>query len=371
LKKHTLPILASALLTVFASLSTVALFSGWQSTRAHRAYAAGRPHFDRGYYLPDKTLGWRQKPNLEIRDQKSGELIFHTDAFGFRNRENTPDRSPIVLLGDSFVQGYYLRHDQTVGAQLEKLTTIPVYNAGVGGFSTDQEYLVGKELLEKFQPTHVFLLFFFNDLPYLDKDEAWGMRKSRFRISRGQIQWNQLLRQPDATDLGPIFSPRTANIGRHEISELSYRRNPTSIFGKLFLQNLILCLNFLSGRHSALQMDSVLPRGRAYLDPHALDSEWDLAFQFFVKLRDQAESKKCKLTVFFIPEMEQILSNRAEYFEPQRRFVTLCDEQKLNCIEPHEAFLKAQSEIDLYFRDDGHFSEAGAGLTAKILEQNL
>ena len=60
-------------------------------------------------------------------------------------------------------------------------------NAGVGGYSTDQQFLLLQQLLQAHDPAWVALVFFANDLLYLKSDMAWEMEKPRFEVIDGLI----------------------------------------------------------------------------------------------------------------------------------------------------------------------------------------
>ena len=73
----------------------------------------------------------------------------------------------LILLGDSFVQGYYLYDHETIAARLGERTGLHTLSAGVGGFSTDQQFILLQQLLAAHDPSWVVLIFFANDLLYL------------------------------------------------------------------------------------------------------------------------------------------------------------------------------------------------------------
>ena len=93
-----------------------------------------------GCYLTDSLVIYRPRPNDSICSQN--------DAYGFRKSPDLPAtfNKTILTLGDSFVYGAFVDSNQTYPAYLEKILNesgnqTRVYNAGVVGFGTDQEFL--------------------------------------------------------------------------------------------------------------------------------------------------------------------------------------------------------------------------------------
>ena len=78
-----------------------------------------------------------------------------------------------------------------------------------------------------------------------------------------------------------------------------------------------------------------------------------------------------RLVVRFQPEIAQIALPRVNHFAPQRYFTDRCAALRIDCIDPHRAFVERQSQIDLYLMDDGHLSPAGADLVAEILQERI
>lgn len=113
----------------------------------------------------------------EIREcaAQLGKRIFSTErynALGFRGPEPDPNAAVRVLeLGDSFLHGILLDEHETPSAQLEQAlqkrlrsVTVSVFNTGVIGYSTEQEYHTLVEQYEHFRPNVVILHFFANDV---------------------------------------------------------------------------------------------------------------------------------------------------------------------------------------------------------------
>jgi len=99
------------------------------------------------------TFGHRFIPGLKARvEHESGGFLVRTNGQGFRcEHEFDPERRSGVrralLFGDSFTAGDGVSNRKRYGDQLEELITdLEVWNYGLSGSGTDQQYLVFRDL---------------------------------------------------------------------------------------------------------------------------------------------------------------------------------------------------------------------------------
>jgi hypothetical protein len=178
-------LMLASLLAVFVVLEIAARMH----FRAHgRKGKEGRERTS--YTIFDPTLGWRLRPNARAhyeRGEYSTDVV--TNSLGMRDRERPIVPSPgsfrILALGDSFVEGYTVSLDQTVAQVIEHALSGPrcpidVINAGVGGYSTDQECLLYRASGRRLGARVVLLFFFYNDLAPLLDASYYGAPKPLF-----------------------------------------------------------------------------------------------------------------------------------------------------------------------------------------------
>ena len=129
----------------------------------------------------DDLLGWKNLPGQEGRfiTEDSNVLIKINDE-GFRDKSYTYQPPPgglrLLVLGDSIVWGWGVEQKQIFTEIIEKNhPNLEVINMGVSGYSTDQEYLLLKEVGLKYHP-HLILLMFFDD------DIAGNIRSVNFLV---------------------------------------------------------------------------------------------------------------------------------------------------------------------------------------------
>lgn len=129
-------------------------------------------------YRNDPKLGFRRHPNdgwsgIPQSDIQRGadlpptlkeRITFTYDHKGYRNLIHR-DEADVVLIGDSYVEGWYVSDQETVASQLETHLGRSVENMGVAGYGSLQELIVLKEDALPLSP-QVVVWFFFegNDL---------------------------------------------------------------------------------------------------------------------------------------------------------------------------------------------------------------
>jgi hypothetical protein len=140
-------------------------------------------------YRHDPLLGWFPQPNSSFVGK--GDRIRHNSR-GFRDMEQQPDaRRGIMVLGDSFVWGYEVDQEARFTDRMRELfRDVPVYNLGVSGYGTDQEYLLLQREFDFYHPAIVFLEFTTdNDMDDNATDMRYGTYfKPYFRPDGGGLK---------------------------------------------------------------------------------------------------------------------------------------------------------------------------------------
>ena len=114
-------------------------------------------------YEYNEVLGWFPIVNKKtISSISTNEIKYFNNSLGFRDIEhnyNEKDKKRIMFLGDSFCFGYRVKQDKIFVELLrEKLKYCEIFNCGVSGYSTDQEFLLLQEYFDIIKPDIVFLL---------------------------------------------------------------------------------------------------------------------------------------------------------------------------------------------------------------------
>lgn len=109
----------------------------------------------------DQELGWFPIPDSEKTFTGSRAIKVQHNHMGFRDPEHVLDSKPrMVFLGDSFLWGYDVEQSERLTERLrEMIPNWSIFNLGVSGYGTDQEYLLLQKYFDHYQPDIVFLLF--------------------------------------------------------------------------------------------------------------------------------------------------------------------------------------------------------------------
>jgi len=157
--------------------------------------------------------------SLGIATPRRYEVEYRYDANGFRN---SPDlrQADVVLLGDSFVEGYNCHQKDTCAAELARILDVKVANLGQADYGPPQELVALKKFGFGYRP-RVVVWFFFegNDLCDL---EGYGA---------AQHNWEEVLQETDCftqrSFLRNALSLLAVNVDmlRREDSPLAKRRS--------------------------------------------------------------------------------------------------------------------------------------------------
>jgi lysophospholipase L1-like esterase len=127
-------------------------------------------------YNTNLTGIYRYNPELHadlIRPNYKRDMFFNrykwsheADSMGFRNPTNR-ESGEIVLLGDSMIYGHGVDETATVRHHLEELKERTVINLGISRTSIHQQYQVLKAFGVQLKPEYVFQFFLYNDIQEL------------------------------------------------------------------------------------------------------------------------------------------------------------------------------------------------------------
>lgn len=134
-------------------------------------------------FVPDADLGFRHEPSTQWsgRPRSDGErgcglpastshrIMTTYNERGFRTPA-TLIRAPVVLIGDSYVEGRYVSDEHVVSRSLQVRLSQPVANLGVAGYGTAQELIVLKTDAMPLEPKVVIWFFFEGNDLYNDEE---------------------------------------------------------------------------------------------------------------------------------------------------------------------------------------------------------
>jgi hypothetical protein len=159
--------------------------------------------------IRDPLLGWTNK---SVNYNEDG---YTTIDYGVRKNfdETTIRTGGMLAAGDSFTEGWEVKDHESWPAVVEKLTSVPVVNAGIGGYGADQTILRAEQMLPIVKPK-ILLIGFHEIAIWRAGHSVFGAPKPYFTLDKGELQYHppQFVepREKNATALTPAYRIREA-----------------------------------------------------------------------------------------------------------------------------------------------------------------
>ncbi len=180
---------------------------------------AARWYVERTYVDPHEELtpmsrfhpvfGWEKMPLSSRRIRRAEydvEVTFNSKGLRGPERDYVKPAGTrrILILGDSFAEGYYVEEPETARAVLERTLNargcgpVEVINGGTLAYSTDQEYLFYRDEGSRYGAELVVLFFYSNDLLHNTRNNLGSNRPKPMFYADGDsiILANVPLKEP-------------------------------------------------------------------------------------------------------------------------------------------------------------------------------
>ncbi len=301
---------------------------------------------------------WHEADTEYVHTKSCFSITYRTNAYGARDRMRAREAKPprVVMLGDSFTEGYGLERKDRASDLLEARTGIEHLNFGTSGhFGPTQSWLLYKHLAKRFVHD-VVVLNLLPDNDFTDDDPK--------HIGAYADQYRPYLRQTaDGYEL------KYANADKRGASERDLRREQRRFAGRLVR-------NFSYGANAFNYFKGVLLHGAARDDDAGRDlgSGYSGYFDFtkdqaerlvevITRLMDEAGTRQVFITL--IPRPAD-LETAAPSPLPGILQVLTGGYENLHVIDFRDKFRGADWKP--YYRDcDGHWSPAGAKAAADAM----
>jgi hypothetical protein len=132
----------------------------------------------------DPVIGWSLKPWTTVD-------YYQTIDHGIRRNfgESVVRTGAVLAVGDSFTEGWEVDDDESWPAVLEKSTGVPIVNAGVGGYGTDQIIMRAEQLLPIVKPKVLVIGFLQSDI-YRSGHSIFGAPKPWFSVENDALRYH-------------------------------------------------------------------------------------------------------------------------------------------------------------------------------------
>jgi hypothetical protein len=353
--------------------------------------------------IPHPVLGWVLESGASYLNKMSEDTVRVTyNSKGWRDTEHDLDNKRgvfrILVLGDSFMEGYSVGLEDLFHKQIERLArkegiNIEIINMGVGGYGTLQEYLVFRDIGQYYKPDIVLLGFYTaNDLrnnflplespvstsilkvksrPFLDPSHpmTWkinqvdseGTRRRylsakakadsfTYKFATGSALIQTTLRAVEHIKQSTLFKNRASKIGTNSESEKETSR-AFAQFGVHYCK-----------------------------EPPQFTKAWATTKRIFSRLKKDTSSIGGKVFVFSVPALYEVLEEKIKEIPNRericwedapgnKRLKGVLEELEIEYVDLLPGFRKRmRSEGHNLFRhSDNHWDENGHHLAATIV----
>lgn len=357
----------------------------------------------------DSLRGWRNIPNAQGEYATDEYRVFLSyNSRGVRGPE-TPYAKPagtyrIVVLGDSFVEGYSVELDQRVTEVLQRLLNgaqpsrrFEVVALGTAGYSTDQELIWLESEGLRYEPDLVVLLFHPNDIWYNAQARYWRGSKPLFVESGDTLALSNVpvplprTEEDEASQGKPSLVARAnALVRRHSklywILATILKNNPR-LHGLAVRAGLAeIPPEMVIDSGDRLPVPAEFTVYRAQPTPE-VEHAWRVTERLLGRMKRSSERAGAEFVVFHIPLRGSIYNEEfavrqqfglsADGWDVSavaKRLETACERTGTSCIETVGRFVEAAKALAsekerLYYKFDWHWNARGHRLAAEILAQ--
>jgi len=401
------PLVALAALAATVGLAELALQAA--------GYPPTKTGHQRFFVEHDPERGWRNVANASgYFTTDEYEVFLEYNSRGIRGPEREHAKPPgtfrVVLLGDSFLEGYSVQREHRVAEVLERLLAThdptrryEVIALGTAGYSTDQALLWLESEGLAYEPDVVVALFYMNDVWFNGRARYWRGEKPLFVLRDGALELTNVpVPEPggrDGAERASTAPSRSAGFWHwlrsssklHAAASLALEQSPG-------LRRAAASLGLVAPRAArpAREPEGGTPTVRQELSVFASDESepvreaWQVTGALLATMDDKAREAGARFLAFHIPFKGAVyeedwgsllaeLSLSRDAMERDRvaeRFLDVCAEARLECIEPTAEFREVAraGRVEgrrLYYARDNHWNRYGHRLAAELLAGSI
>jgi hypothetical protein len=338
----------------------------------------------------DPLLGWRKIPNFHgAHVQNEYTIMERFNSKGLRGPEYTYEKPPgeyrILILGDSFAEGYTVEFEDLCSELLERKLNaelkkpVEVINAGTGGYGTDQELLFFRTEGRKYNPDLVIVLYCNNDAPMNTKSyyNTWDRgQKPLFELVDGKLS---LKSTPKKTWDRNEEAEKDRTRNKHDYKQGFVLWKPETWYLYRLYKHVIT-------RRSRNIQDAGVPEQKTEVaqgEKPPIDAsyrgrkeDWIMTEALMAQIKKEAADAGSRFMVFNIPDKNEVYNPKPPECAIEYNLRLLSSRHEITFIPTVEIFRKQAALLEpsgkrLYWKKDSHWTAEGHHLTAQILGQHL
>jgi lysophospholipase L1-like esterase len=364
----------------------------------------------------DPLLGWRHVAGRTTEFfRPEYETTESFNSRGVRGPEYSlrkpSDEYRIVILGDSFTEGYSVEFEELFSEILKRRLNeqagrrFEVINLGVGGYSTDQELLLYQTEGRKYHPDLTVLMFHDNDIWFNGQARygPWGrgykplfhLEWETLRLTNVPVPPPDPPATPQPADATSTTEKPLRNRLKGALAEHShlYRWIRRRIKNTASVYNLAIALKVVDAPDTREEKLTPVPKEfgvyRRVYEPE-IRAAWELTGALLARLEQETSADGSKLLVFHVPTQATL---HLEKWEQMKRNYGLTEDNwsiervgqelseilgRLNIefLNPIEHMRRSANTLArhgkrLHFEYDGHWNRNGHHLVGEMLAAHV
>ena len=358
-------------------------------------------------------LGWKNAPNTTAWiGSEQGPIRKTTNFHGLRGpdypREKPTGEYRILLLGDSYTDGYSVDQHEIVGEVLQRRLSLAsarrvrVINAGMPGYSTDQELLYFRTEGKKFSPDLIVVMFYFNDVWFNSRKWNYRGHKPQFKLREGSLVLTNVpvpKPAPVPESSQPPRQPERSQKVKNWLKDHShlYRVVRRGVRNVAWLEAWAVRLGLSDTDLAPVQAQRP---GRPRVPgqflvyerqvPKSIRSAWRLTEALIVALEEEAASIDSELLVFYVPSAATVQSDtwkgtkrkygvREEHWDlcqVESELSRICRTRGVAMLPTIDRFVEEAERLRpvgkrLYGKEDTHWNREGHRFAAELLGEYI
>lgn len=323
-----------------------------------------------GMILYDANLGWKLNPDWSGKHQHYDfDASYSINSDGFRGLNSKSGEYDYMVVGDSFSFGLGVDDNETFTALLNQESSIYSFNNySVPGYSTDQQLLLIRDLMDNKKSSVLLIVYLGNDI--FDNTRAFPLQAEHgkpYFVRDGDLLVLKNTPVPLMSKPAAVRQESLATVVLGDSSEVD-----NDVAGNIFSWFKGLELSSRVGVHaeSAILNDS-------FMNQRFTDSL--LLFNLLLsKINEIVDHNHGQLSVVLLPGrsyVEQPDSASAQYQEYFRQNITESVQQSegidLMDLATYLRALNNKGITGLYFPNEGHLTPAGHQRVAEYLMHQI